>query len=187
MYPSRFVEFFGPSTWRFLHSVAFTYPEKPDASTRKAYIDFFRSVGNVLPCPSCGNHYNEYITKHPIMADSTESLARWVYELHDNVNSRREAYGNGKIYRPSYDEVKKIYTGYSPDENSDLDPVERLKILGDPFNGKDPSVSHASEAMSKMGASSGNRNVIFMLIILVLIGAAALFVQQRQRNRENKK
>ena len=92
-YPSRFVEFFGPSTWRAMHAIAFTYPENATPETRMQYIDFFRALGPVIPCPSCSKHYMEYIDKHPIDADSRESLAKWVYELHQDVNRRNKKPG----------------------------------------------------------------------------------------------
>lgn len=174
-YPSRFVEFFGPSAWRLMHAVAFTYPENPDATTRKKYIDFFKSIGNVLPCPSCRGHYNEYMEKNPIEADSTESLARWVYDLHDDVNARREKYDNQKIYRPSFEEVVNIYTGYEGGDEEDQrrDPVGHLRRLGDPFAGNAPSLNHAppSGIISLEDRNSKLMSLgITVLILLVMYG-----------------
>ena len=46
-----------------MHSVSFNYPEHPTEQQRKDYIDFFRVIGKVVPCPSCGTHYDEYLDK----------------------------------------------------------------------------------------------------------------------------
>jgi hypothetical protein len=105
-YPSRFTEFFGPCMWKTMHSIAFSYPEDPSAETRKSYIDFFRSLGPVIPCPSCGAHYETFLRDHPIEAADRESLARWVYAAHDNVNKIKGVAG------PSFETVRERYAGW---------------------------------------------------------------------------
>jgi hypothetical protein len=87
--PARYVEFWGPSTWRAMHSIAYTAPERPSIEEQRQFVDFFRLLGDVLPCPSCRVHYQKYMSEHPIDASSREALVQWVYDLHDSVNKRK--------------------------------------------------------------------------------------------------
>lgn len=113
-YPSRFVEWFGPCMWKTMHSIAHSYPEKPSEETRRKYIDFFRNLGAVIPCPSCGDHYDKYLSDHPIDADNRESLARWVYDLHSDVNKRKHK------PNPSFEEVREAYEGWDQQKHQAL-------------------------------------------------------------------
>lgn len=59
-------QLWGGPAWTLLHCITFTYPNKPSSSDIKNYENFFLSLQDVLPCPSCRQHYSEYIQKHPI-------------------------------------------------------------------------------------------------------------------------
>ena len=90
-YPSAFVEFFGPCTWKAMHSVAFSYardPFSPTPQEHKAAVDFFGSMAELIPCHMCRKHYKDYIREHPIKADNRDELAKWVFDLHNDVNRR---------------------------------------------------------------------------------------------------
>ena len=56
----------GPGGWDFLHSITFNYPLNPTDSDKKYYSDFFKSIGNMLPCKYCRmNFKNIYaVPKH---------------------------------------------------------------------------------------------------------------------------
>jgi hypothetical protein len=105
--PARYVEFFGPSLWRTMHSVAYTAPEHPTIEQQREYVDFFRALGPVIPCPACAAHYQDYLNKNPIDASSREALVNWMYELHDSVNRRK-----GKT-SPSRAAVAAHYAGWN--------------------------------------------------------------------------
>ena len=83
----------GVPGWRFLHCVSFAYPEAAAPQERQDMFVFLRSVGNVLPCKRCRSHYNAYVGAHltssasPILV-GRESLARFLVELHNDVNRR---------------------------------------------------------------------------------------------------
>lgn len=110
VYPSRFVEFFGPCFWKTLHAVAHTFPEDADALTTSRYEQFFSLVEHVLPCPACGAHYSQYIRANPVKSGSRRELAEWVYDLHSDVNKR-----TGKK-NPTFAEVIQAYEGYKSDD-----------------------------------------------------------------------
>jgi len=133
---SKFVELFGPSTWKMLHAVSFTFPETPTTEEQSAYRDFFYSVGDVLPCPACREHYKEYLGKNPIRLESRAALAKYVYDLHSNVNEKT------KKTNLSFEEVVAHYGTWTPAKNAEMSlmtPQERRIALGSPFIDTTPS------------------------------------------------
>ena len=56
----------GNPGWEFLHTITFNYPLKPTSDDKKRYIEFFNSVGKMLPCKYCRDSYNIYIKYLPI-------------------------------------------------------------------------------------------------------------------------
>ena len=88
----------GPPLWTVLHSIA----EKVGSSQfsqyaedeRRALIKMVRYLENVIPCPSCREHYEVYLAEHPIekqLKELTHSelrdyIKKWFWELHNWVN-----------------------------------------------------------------------------------------------------
>ena len=160
VYPSRFVEFFGPAMWKTMHAVSFTFPDKPTEEQKKQYTDFFTSLGPVIPCPSCAKEYQEYVKQNPIKADDADSLARWVYKAHDNVNKRN------KKTSPSFEAIKRDYTVYSPEDYKDMSQAAKTRYMADPHLGR---------------LESDNTKSMFMLFFF-LLALAALFFFFRSRS-----
>jgi hypothetical protein len=80
----------GPSAWDFIHTVALGYPSSPTLTDKNNYRDFYTNIGNILPCPVCQRHYNEFLSGRLLDIDealeSTESLFNWTVDAHNNVN-----------------------------------------------------------------------------------------------------
>lgn len=95
------VQHWGPAGWKFMHAVSFGYPEKPTQQDKNHAINFFKSVGYVLPCDKCRSHYNDQVKKTPPDVENRESLSRWLVAVHNEVNR-----ANGKR-EWSHEEVKK--------------------------------------------------------------------------------
>ena len=98
----------GPGGWDFLHSITFNYPLEPTENDKKIYSDFFKSIGNILPCKYCRDSFKIYYKYLPIdhFLDSREGITYWLYTIHTLVNQ--------KIYKentPFYDIIKK-YENY---------------------------------------------------------------------------
>jgi hypothetical protein len=103
----------GPPLWTVLHSIA----EKVGSSQfsqyaedeRRALIKMVRYLENVIPCPSCREHYEVYLEENPIekqLKELTHSelrdyIKKWFWELHNWVNE--------SLKRPLYD-----YTDLTP-------------------------------------------------------------------------
>lgn len=145
-HPAAFVEFWGPNAWKFLHSIAFTYPERPSAEQRKAAAEFFRSLPHLLPCSTCGDHYGAYLRKHPVDTSSRLGLARWLYDLHQDVNRRTGKPGL------SWEEVVFEYTVYpKPGRGS-----ETLRSMADPHLGRTPGSGEESGGMERVAVLAGS-------------------------------
>lgn len=78
----------GPAGWFFIHSVAMAYPDTPTKRQRKAAIDFFASLREVLPCEDCKKHYcaNCDDKRLETAIQSRKALIRWTIDLHNKVN-----------------------------------------------------------------------------------------------------
>ena len=81
-------EVWGPSAWTFLHTVTLNYPEEPTNEDIKQHKIFFETLGNILPCTKCIEHYNQSIIDEPVKLDSKESLTKWLFDLHNKVNEK---------------------------------------------------------------------------------------------------
>jgi len=83
----------GPAGWLFLHSIAQNYPWKPTAEQKDNYLNFFKLVGNVLPCRYCRESYQDFISQQDTKLDisklkSRYSLVKWLYDIHNKVNKK---------------------------------------------------------------------------------------------------
>ena len=72
----------GPGGWDFLHSITFNYPLEPTENDKKIYSDFFKSIGNILPCKYCRDSFKIYYKYLPIdhFLDSREGITYWLSE-----------------------------------------------------------------------------------------------------------
>jgi hypothetical protein len=185
-YPSKFVEFFGPSTWKALHSIAHTYGSKgtdPTPEEEKAILDLFGSLAVLLPCEYCRAHYAKYLHRHPIDPSDRESVPKWVYDLHSSVNKRNN------MPNLSYAEVKDMYEGWNEEKSRrlmHLGPEKRVRSLADPHFGRHPPMVAA--AAGKRESMEGERFGKAGIAASVVIGLAALggvfLIKNRNRTRE---
>lgn len=89
----------GPFAWSLLHGLA----EKSgkvvfqlyEADERRAWIQLLQITGGMLPCSECRDHYKAWLQGHPVTsiqsmpyANLKEWIRTWLWQLHENVNSR---------------------------------------------------------------------------------------------------
>jgi hypothetical protein len=103
--------FWGPSGWKMLHLITFDYTYSPiNAIT---YAQFFESLPYILPCKFCRASLTDYYRKYPfkvyVNLDPTLDLKRWMYNIHNCVNSKLRKQGLNPTKDPSFNDVKKIY------------------------------------------------------------------------------
>ncbi len=97
----------GPPMWHMLHTISFNYPIKPTKEQKKQYFAFYSNLQNILPCKYCRDNLANNLTKLPLTLDvfeSRDSLSRYVYTLHETVNSML-----GKNSGLSYEDVRDRY------------------------------------------------------------------------------
>ena len=99
--------FWGPSGWQFYHLIAYTYPDKPDAITKRKYELFFLAMKTVLPCRFCRESTTQFMEELPLhpALESKRTLTKWVYDLHNKVNDklRKQCKEDPKVICPPPD------------------------------------------------------------------------------------
>jgi hypothetical protein len=100
--------FWGPSGWRLLHLMTFTYEPK---TQRKAMGTLFHLLPFVLPCKYCRSSLTEYLQKESLEEAlvSREALAHWLYRVHNHVNAKLRGQGLTQESDPSFEAVCKVY------------------------------------------------------------------------------
>jgi len=97
----------GPALWHSLHTISFNYPVNPTHEEKLRYYKYFKYLGKVLPCKYCRDNYKGNLkSTHYNMNvfNDRESLSKWVYNLHENVNKML-----GKESGLSYQDVRNRY------------------------------------------------------------------------------
>lgn len=102
----------GPHEWESFHSKTFGYPINPTEQQKRDYLQYFISLGNVLPCVYCRNSYQKFINEPDTLLDmsvmeSRENLTRWGLRLHDAVNRKL-----GVDYGVTYEELCYKFESY---------------------------------------------------------------------------
>jgi hypothetical protein len=117
----------GPHFWFILHLVSFNYPDNPSTPDKDNYKRFYDSIGDILPCQLCKQHYKNYISQFPISVhlDSRIDLITWVVQVHNFVNQSL----NKPIY--TVQNALDIYANLdpvSPFINTNINVIKRQKI-----------------------------------------------------------
>jgi hypothetical protein len=89
----------GKEGWRFIHYVAVTY----QPSKKEEYLQFFKNLPEILPCPVCGSHFKINMEKYPPNMENAKTLFNWTVDMHNLVNKE-----NGKKilnYEQAYNEL----------------------------------------------------------------------------------
>ena len=96
--------FWGPSGWRLLHLITFSYLPERD---KKNVCEFFHALPYVLPCKFCRASLSEYIIEDPIedACESPLALQKWLWRIHNKVNDKLRA----KLENPPFSAVSKLY------------------------------------------------------------------------------
>ena len=117
----------GPSAWRFLHTITFNYPINPTNDQKEIYRNFFKNLGLVLPCGICEYNYNIHLVKYPIenYLKTKEDLVKWLINIHNEVNILH----NKPIKK--FDEIIDYYTNlYNNNNNNNNSSNDGIFIIG---------------------------------------------------------
>jgi hypothetical protein len=109
--------FWGPSGWKFLHTLTFIYPELPSAAEKDKMREFMHIMPDILPCKYCRASFGKYCKSLPIdkhLASRAE-LIEWLYQMHNKVNKKLRAQGFCNYNNPS---IEHVYSLYKPHQEA---------------------------------------------------------------------
>ena len=100
----------GPHYWFFLHTLAMTYPNHPNAVTKKKYYEFIQNLPLFLPVEQISGEFSKLIDKYPITPylDNRDSFVRWMHFIHNKINENLEKpqISLNEFFIKYYDEYK---------------------------------------------------------------------------------
>lgn len=82
----------GPHFWFFLHTIAMTYPIRPNDVTRKKYYEFIMNLPIFIPVEAMGSDFSKLLDEYPLSPylDSRDSFVRWMHFIHNKINEKLE-------------------------------------------------------------------------------------------------
>ena len=116
---SRDPRYWGSQFWFTMHTVAMFYPDFPTSDDMGNARNFFLSLQGLLPCVSCSQHYTQLLIQHPLepALRSKMELMRWVWTIHDAVNTRIGKKG------PRFSEYFAFIQHANENKKAGLDPL----------------------------------------------------------------
>ena len=132
----------GQYQWRMMHIISYTYDGKMSEKERQRYINFYKTVLNVIPCPVCSTHYAKRLKRYPVEAhlEDKDSLTAWVNFLHNEVNyglqkpivSKQQAdmmyYKDNKL-RYDFNDVYMLCNIYAMNSNINYEALRKLLTI----------------------------------------------------------
>lgn len=124
--------FWGPPLWRTLHTLAEKLGRQTtpmiEADETRYWIQLLKSVGGVMPCALCRNHYEAWRKSHPLeeyqplrRVALRDAARKWLWSLHETVNKDRGVTG------PTIDQMEEMYGRRSPaDVKKDLELLSTM-------------------------------------------------------------
>ena len=99
----------GPYYWFVLHTIALTYPQRPNDVTKKKYYDLIQNLPLFMPVSDIGNTFSQFLDRYPVTPylDSRESMIKWVHFIHNKINVYL-----GKPELTYYEAMDKYYQNY---------------------------------------------------------------------------
>jgi hypothetical protein len=104
-------KFWGPSGWKLLHTLTFTYEPRRQ---KEAMKEFLETLPFILPCKFCRHSLTEYYCELPPNLTSAATLSRWLWSIHNKVNSKLRSQGQTLPPDPTYAAVKRMYEAALP-------------------------------------------------------------------------
>jgi hypothetical protein len=82
-------EEWGPHYWFVIHTIAYTYPEFPNAITKRKYYDFVQNLPLFIPNSEIGDKFSQMLDKYPVSPylDCKDSFMRWTHFMHNKINA----------------------------------------------------------------------------------------------------
>jgi hypothetical protein len=83
---------FGPHYWFMLHTIAISYPLRPNAITKKKYHTFIMTLPLLLPNEKMASNFEKLLDLYPVTPylDTRDSFIRWMHHIHNKLNEQLE-------------------------------------------------------------------------------------------------
>ena len=116
----------GPHYWFVLHTIALSYPVKPNETMRKKYYDFYQNLPMFIPIEEMGNNLSKFLDKYPVTPylESRQSLVRWTHFIHNKINKAL-----GKETMTLEETMTAYYEHYKPKEVKSMEERKRREKL----------------------------------------------------------
>jgi hypothetical protein len=78
----------GPYYWFVLHTIALSYPLKPNEVTKRKYYEFIQNLPIFLPNSDIGDNFSKLLNNYPVTPylDSRSSFIKWMHFIHNKIN-----------------------------------------------------------------------------------------------------
>ena len=100
----------GPHYWFFLHTIAMSYPHRPNTITKKKYYDFIQNIPMFIPTEQMATNFSKLLDEYPVTPylDSRDAFIRWMHFIHNKINEQLEVpkISLSKFYKDYYEEYK---------------------------------------------------------------------------------
>jgi len=85
-------DIWGKWYWGFLHTISLTYPNYPNATTKKKYYELITNFPLFIPCQQISNDFSKLISSYPVSPylDDRDSFIRWTHFIHNKINEKME-------------------------------------------------------------------------------------------------
>ena len=106
--------------WFFLHTIALTYPQYPNAVSKKKYYDLITNMPMFIPVEDISQYFSKLLDLYPVSPylDNRDSFIKWIHFIHNKINEKLEKpkislsdfyinYYNA--YKPKIISMKEIY------------------------------------------------------------------------------
>lgn len=130
----EYVDSWGSILWDGLHAILSGYPREPTEEHKKNYRNYIESLGSVLPCEECQEHWQEVLEEKPLMDGdmiNRETINRWSMDIHNVVNRKlgKNVKYNWRQYCEKFPSIKGTrYTedNEDPEDNEDDEITEEI-------------------------------------------------------------
>ena len=80
----------GPDMWQIIHTIAKSYPKRPNVKDKTVAHQFTKYLALCIPCKNCQQHYIVNYTKHPPDLSSGPNFFKWTVKIHNYVNKKNK-------------------------------------------------------------------------------------------------
>ena len=98
------IDKWGPVFWQSMHTLTFTYPNRPTWVQRRLYKRVLYGIAKTLPCAVCRDDFMRLLRHAPPNMKSRQTFSMDLFKLHNKVNMKLS-----KPTQASYESIARQY------------------------------------------------------------------------------